>query len=83
METNRLTRRQRATLVVSALATLLVMAMAQCASLSVDNNVRAALTLTAIGLSVLCVSILLEDIVVRPVLHRLRALSRRHALLTK
>lgn len=83
MESNRLTSTQRAALVAGAIATLLVMAMAQCASLAVDNTVRTALTVVAAGLSLLCVSILLEDMLVRPLLKRLRARGRKLQLLTE
>lgn len=83
METNRLTSTQRIALAVGALATLLVLGMAQCASLSVENTIRAVLTLGAGGLLLLCVSILLEDVVVHPLLKHLRSLARRLQLLTE
>lgn len=83
METNRLTSTQRITLLASALATLLVMGMAGCASLSVDNGMRVVLALAAGGLSLLCVSILLEDMLVRPLLKQLRAIARELRLLTE
>jgi len=83
METDRLTSTQRIALTIGALATLLAMGMAQCASLSVDNTLRSVLTMTAAGLSVLCVSILLEDTVVRPTLRSLRDLGRKLSLLTQ
>lgn len=83
METNRLTSTQRLALTFGALATLLAMGMAQCASLSVDNTLRMVLTATAAGLSVLCVSILLEDMLVRPMLRSLRDLGRKLLLLTQ
>jgi hypothetical protein len=70
-------------LLASALATLLVISMAGCASLSVDNATRAVLTLAASGLSLLCASILLEDMLVRPLLKQLRALARKLQLLTE
>ena len=83
METNRLTSTQRLALTFGALATLLAMGMAQCASLSVDNTLRMVLTATAAGLSVLCVSILFEDMLVRPMLRSLRDLGRKLLLLTQ
>jgi hypothetical protein len=81
METNRLTSLQRGALLAGALATLLAIAMAQCASLSVDNAVRTALILAAAGLSLLCASILVEDALVRPLLTNLRTLGHRLQLL--
>lgn len=83
MESNLLTSTQRAGLMAGAIAALLVMAMAQCAALSVDNTARSALTLVAAGLSLLCVSILLEDMLVRPLLKRLRERGRKLQLLTE
>lgn len=77
METNPLTSTQRLALTLGALATLLAMGMAQCALLSVDNALRTVLTATAAGLSVLCVSILLEEMLVRPTLRSLRDLGRK------
>jgi hypothetical protein len=82
METNRLTSTQRLALAIGALATLLAMGMAQCASLSVDNTARMVLTATSAALSVLCVSILLEDMLVQPILRHLRGLGRK-VLLTE
>lgn len=83
MEPNRLTSTQRLALTLGALATLLAMGMAQCASLSVDNTLRMVLTATAAGLSVLCVSVLLEDMLVRPLLRSLRDAGRKLLLLTQ
>lgn len=83
MEPNRLTSTQRLALTLGALATLLAMGIAQCASLSVDNTLRMALTATAAGLSVLCVSVLLEDMLVRPLLRSLRDAGRKLLLLTQ
>mgnify|MGYP001627138133 CR=1 FL=1 len=83
MESNRLTSTQRLALTLGAVATLLAMGMAQCASLSVDNTLRTLLTATAAGLSVLCVSVLLEDMLVRPMLRSLPDLGRKLLLLTQ
>lgn len=83
MEPNRLTSTQRLALTLGALATLLAMGMAQCASLSVDNTLRMVLTATAAGLSVLCVSVLLEDMLVRPLLRSVRDAGRKLLLLTQ
>lgn len=83
MEPNRLTSTQRLALTLGALATLLALGMAQCASLSVDNTLRTVLTATAACLSVLCVSVLLEDMLVLPLLRSLRDVGRKQALLTQ
>lgn len=83
MEPNRLTSTQRLALTLGALATLLAMGMAQCASLSVDNTLRTVLTAMAAGLSVLCVSVLLEDMLVRPLLRALRDVGLKLSLLTQ
>lgn len=83
MEPNRLTSTQRLALTLGALATLLAMGMAQCASLSVDNTLRTVLTAAAAGLSLLCVSVLLEDMLVRPMLRSLRDVGRKLLLLTQ
>ena len=83
MESNRLTSAQRLALTLGALATLLAMGMAQCSSLSVDNTLRTVLTATAAGLSVLCVSVLLEDMLVRPMLTSLRDAGSKLLLLTQ
>lgn len=83
MESNRLTSTQRLALTLGALAALLAMGMAQCASLSVDNTLRVVLTATAAGLSVLYVSVLLEDMLVRPLLRSLRDAGRKLLLLTQ
>lgn len=83
MQPNRLNSTQRLALTLGALATLLALGVAQCAALSVDNALRTMLTATAAGLSVLCVSVLLEDMLVRPILGSLRDLARKLQLLTQ
>jgi hypothetical protein len=79
MENSRLTSCERFLLAVSGIASLAAMGMLQCASLSVDNTVRGVLTLIAASLSVLCVSILLEDIAARPLHIALRSVLGRRA----
>lgn len=84
MDTNRLTFEQRIALAAGALATLLAVVMAQCPLLAVDVATRGVLALTAAGLALLCVSILLEDIVVRPLVKRfLRAAQLTPPLLNQ
>ena len=84
MDTNRLTSAQRIALATGGLATLLAMVMAQCPLLAVDVATRGVLALTAAGLALLCVSILLEDIVVRPLVKRfLRAAQPTPPLLNQ
>ena len=70
-------------LAASALATLLAMGIAQCALLTVDGQFRSALTLLAGGLSLLCVSILLEDVIEPLVTQLLRATRGPRSLLTR
>lgn len=84
MDTNRLTSAQRIALAAGALAPLLAVAIAQCPLLAVDVATRGVLALTAAGLALLCVSILLEDIVVRPLVNRfLRAAQLTPPLLNQ
>jgi hypothetical protein len=83
MEPTRLANSKRLLLVTCAVSALLVFLAAQCPGLSVDNAVRAALLLSAGTLAVLCASVLLEDTLVHPLLHRLRAFRARRPLLTQ
>jgi hypothetical protein len=77
MPSQKLDPRQRLLLAASALATLLVMSMLQCASLPVDHALRGALGVTAVVLAAWCAAILLDDVAVRPLRNALRRLQPR------
>jgi hypothetical protein len=83
MESTRLAASQRLLLVACALSALLVFLAAQWPTLSVDNAARTALLLAAGGVAMLCASVLLEDMLVHPLLQRLRAARARQSLLTQ
>ena len=72
MDKQSLAVRQRLMLALGALVMLVVASMFQCAALAVGHGAREGLTLFALGLSVLCVSLLIEDLLVRPVRNALR-----------
>jgi hypothetical protein len=75
MDKQRLEPSQRLLLALGALVMLAVAGMFHCPSLAVGAAVREGLTLLAVGLSVLCVSLLIEDLLVRPARKALRAVS--------
>lgn len=61
MSNSRLSSRDRLLLTIGALATLAVLGALQCAALSVDQSLRATLSLLATTLAALCAAILLQD----------------------
>ena len=77
METHRLAARQHLVLLLGALLMLAVAGMFQCASLALLASAREGLVLVAQVLSVLCVSLLVENLAVRPLRDAARAISGR------
>lgn len=61
MSNSRLSSRDRLLLSIGAVAMLAVLGALQCAALSVDESLRALLSLSASSLAALCAAILLQD----------------------
>jgi len=77
MESHRLAARQHVLLALGAILMLAIAGMFQCASLAVVASAREVLVLLAQVLVVLCVSLLIEDLAVRPLRDAARAISMR------
>ena len=83
MSSAKLTGRDYVKLGIAAIASLAVLVAAQCPALSVGDEARSVLAIAAAGLSLLCVAILLEDLIVSPLRQALKIaadlLTRRRA----
>lgn len=67
--------RDRALVALGAIAVLAVLAALQCPSLGVEATTRSGLLSAATLLALLCVSILIEDLLVQPLRAALRQLA--------
>lgn len=61
MSNSRLSSRDRLLLSIGSIAMLAVLGALQCAALSVDESLRAVLSLCASSLAALCAAVLLQD----------------------
>jgi hypothetical protein len=77
METHRLAARQHVLLAIGAILMLVLAGMFQCASLALGASVREVLVAFAQVLSVLCVSLLIEDLALRPLRGAARSMQVR------
>jgi hypothetical protein len=71
----RLGARDRALVALGAIAVLAVLAALQCPALAVEATTRSGLMSAATLLALLCVSILVEDLLVQPLRAALRQLA--------
>lgn len=77
METHRRAARQRVLLALGAILMIALAGMFQCASLGLVASTREVLVAFAQVLSVLCVSLLIEDLAVRPLRDAARGIQLR------
>jgi hypothetical protein len=79
MKVDRLAAPARAFLALGALLMLAFASMLQCPALAVGDTAREALTLLGLAVSLLCISVLIEDLLAAPLRAALRLTAAARA----